>query len=127
MSDAQSHIPLFSVSDILDAIEQFNFKKAIGEDGFDGRILSIFPEVRAKVAQWITDGLNSESLPDYLRDGRMVPLSKRKDIDVVSLDDIRPIVIKSHIAKICEKALLAKIKLNSGYLLEIPKYQAGFK
>ena len=41
---------------------------------------------------------------------RLVPLSKKKGKDVVATSDIRPIVIKSHLAKICEKAILNKIK-----------------
>jgi hypothetical protein len=36
-------------------------------------------------------------------------------------------VIKSHIAKICEKAILAKIKKGKGYLLQTGNYQRGCK
>jgi len=45
----------------------------------------------------------------------------------VALDEIRPIVVRSHIAKIMEKAILAKIKEEAPQLLESRMYQTGFK
>ena len=44
----------------------------------------------------------------------MVPLQKTATMGPVALNEIRPIVIRSHISKIMEKAILAKI--NDGYL-----------
>jgi hypothetical protein len=40
-----------------------------------------------------------------------VPLSKNKGKDMATLMDIRPIIVRSHLAKILEKATLAKIEL----------------
>ena len=45
----------------------------------------------------------------------------------MTLDEIRPIVVRSHIAKIMEKAILAKIKEEAPHLLETRMYQTGFK
>ena len=50
------------------------------------------------------------SIPSYLREGRLIPLSKNKGKDMATLKDIRPIVVRSHLAKILEKATLAKIE-----------------
>ena len=45
----------------------------------------------------------------------------------MGLEEIRPIVVRSHIAKIIEKAILAKIKEEAPQLLESRIYQTGFK
>ena len=71
--------------------------------------------------------LNIGIFPEYLIQGRLVPLSKLKTNDIVCLDDIRPIVIKSHITKICEKAILFKIRSSKSEILETSSYQTGFK
>ena len=38
-----------------------------------------------------------------------MPLSKNKGKDQAELKDIRPIVVRSHVAKILEKAIMAKV------------------
>ncbi len=45
----------------------------------------------------------------------------------MGLDEIRPIVVHSHIAKIMEKAILAKMKYGAPHLLASQIYQTGFK
>lgn len=55
-----------------------------------------------KMAGDITSALNTGKIPSHLITGRVVPLSKKKGEKVVHLDDIRPIVIKSHITKIMD-------------------------
>ena len=57
----------------------------------------------------------------------MVPLQKVSGKGPVGLDEIRPIVDRSHIAKIMEKAILAKKKEEAPQLLESRMYQTGFK
>jgi hypothetical protein len=47
-------------------MDNCNFQKAIGEDGFDGAIFNLSPEVKLKVAQDILGALNACSLPEYL-------------------------------------------------------------
>ena len=49
------------------------------------------------------------SIPKYLYEGRLVPLSKNKGMDQAELKDIRPIVVRSHLAKILENAIMAKV------------------
>ena len=67
-------------------------------------------ELRSKVIYEITDALNSAKFPDYLRSGRLVPLQKTVTKGPVALEDIRPIVVRSHISKIMEKAILTIYK-----------------
>ena len=52
---------------------------------------------------------NPQAIPSYLYEGRLVPLSKNKGKDQAVLKDIRPIVVRSHVAKILEKAIMAKV------------------
>ena len=67
------------------------------------------------------------SIPDYLKEGRLVPLSKNKGKDLAGLKDIRPIIVRSHLAKILEKATLAKLEQLAPHLLATKQYQTGFK
>ena len=67
------------------------------------------------------------SVPQYLFEGRLVPLSKNKGKDQAELKDIRPIVVRSNVAKILEKAIMAKVALASPHLLQTKIYQTGFK
>ena len=68
-----------------------------------------------------------DSIPDYLSERRLIPLSKNKGKDIASLKDIHPIVVRSHLAKILEKAVLAKIEERAPHLLATKQYQTGFK
>ena len=70
---------------------------------------------------------NPRTIPEYLKEGRLIPLSKNKGKDVAELKDIRPIVVRSHLAKIMEKALQAKIEKLAPHLLKTHTYQTGFK
>ena len=54
--------------------------------------------------------MNYNTIPPYLRKGRLVPLSKQKGTGVVTIGDIRLFVVLSHISKVMEKAILAKIQ-----------------
>ena len=57
------------------------------------------------------------SIPKYLYEGRLVPLSKYKEMDQAELKDIRPILVRSHVAKILEKAIMAKVAALAPNLL----------
>ena len=57
----------------------------------------------------------------------MIPLQKTSGRGPVGLDEIRPIVVRSHIAKIMEKAILAKIREEAPHLLASQSYLTGFK
>ena len=69
----------------------------------------------------------SVDIPVYLNEGHLVLLSKNKGNDQALLKDIRPIIVRSHLAKIAEKALLAKIEKVAPHLLHTASYQTGFK
>ena len=70
-----------------------------------------------KIVNEITQALNDAAIPDYLRVGRLVPLQKTQTKGPVSLEDIRPIVVRSHISKIMEKAILSKIEKCCPHLI----------
>ena len=67
------------------------------------------------------------SIPKYLYEGRLVSLSKNKGKDQAELKDIRSIVVRSHLAKILEKAIMAKVAALAPHLLQTRIYQKGFK
>lgn len=75
----------------------------------------------------IANALNMRVIPDHLKSGRLVPLKKTLTKGPVSLDDIRPIVVRSHISKIMEKAILQKIHDTCPHLIATKMYQTGFK
>ena len=54
-------------------------------------------------------------------------LSKNKGLDQAELKDIRPIVVRSHVVKILEKAIIAKVAAVAPHLLQTRIYQTGFK
>ena len=113
---------LFSIEDIKEATKQSNFNKGLGPDCFDGNLLTKTEELGVKVMTEIADALNNSRIPDYLRVGRLVPLQKTYTKGPSSLDDIRPIVVRSHLSKIMEKAILERIKLESPHLIKSQVY-----
>jgi len=122
---------LFTDSDVVEAIKASNFNKGLGPDGFDGSVLKpgdlSHPPTKVLSAQ-ILGLLNKPmSIPKYLYEGRLVPLSKNKGKDQAELKDIRPIVVRSHLAKILEKAIMAKVAALAPHLLQTRIYQTGFK
>lgn len=56
---------LFSLNDLEEAYKQCNFDKAIGHDGFDGRILQN-DGVRRKIQGDLATALNTNCLPKNL-------------------------------------------------------------
>ena len=120
--DELDTIQLFSTEDIDNATKASNFNKGLGPDCFDGNVLKSSEELRRKIGFEITDALNSQRIPEYLRSGRLVPLQKTQGRGPVNLDDIRPIVVRSHISKVMEKAILQKIKDNAPHLVHTKVY-----
>ncbi len=74
--DELDTIRLFSTEDIDNATKASNFNKGLGPDCFDGNVLKSSEELRRKIGFEITDALNSQRIPEYLRSGRLVPLQK---------------------------------------------------
>ncbi len=68
---------------------------------FDASVLKD-KTIRQNVAEFITNALNSNNLPDHLRDFRLNLLSKTRSSEV-KVEDTRPIAIGSHLLKIVEK------------------------
>lgn len=66
--------------------------------------------------------MNNGNIPAHLKRARLVPLSKVKGSSIASVQDIRPIMIKSHIFKIIEKVLLLRIKNSRSNLLHSGAY-----
>ena len=119
--------PTISMDEVTAAISQCNFNKGIGPDGFDGMIFQKDPTIKEIIAHEIVNMLHEGAIPDHLKRARLVPLTKIKGSSVATIDDIRPIMIKSHIFKVIEKAILNKIKQSSSTLLSSGDYQNGFK
>ena len=122
---------LLTVTDVEEAMKASNFNKGLGPDRFDGTILrpgDHSHRLKQKVTSQILGLLNDPaSIPKYLYEGRLVPLSKKKGMDQAELKDIRPIVVRSHLAKILEKAIMAKVASLAPHLLQTRIYQTGFK
>ena len=112
----------FSLDDIREATKQSNFNKGLGPDCFDGNILTKNEILGTKVMQEIADSLNSAQIPEYLRIGRLVPLQKTFTKGPCALDEIRPIVVRSHLSKIMEKAILERIKSTCPHIISSKVY-----
>jgi hypothetical protein len=118
---------MFTVEDVVTAAKCSNFNKGLGPDCFDGNALRSSTELSDKIMAEIVDALNTMRIPEYLRVGRLVPLQKTSSKGPVTLDDIRPIVVRSHVSKIMEKAILEKINLTCPHVIASKVYQTGFK
>ena len=112
---------MFTMRDVEEAMKASNFNKGLGPDGFDGTILRpgdtshrLTQEISARILGLLNKPM---SIPQYLYEGRLVPLSKNKGKDQAELKDIRPIVVRSHVAKILEKAIMAKVAAAAPHLL----------
>ncbi len=66
----------FTVEEIQEATKSSNFNKGLGPDCFDGNVLKNNEQLEIKILEEITYALNSASIPEYLRVGRLVPLQK---------------------------------------------------
>ena len=112
----------FNIEDIRLATQQSNFNKGLGPDCFDGNVLTKNEQLGAKVMQEIADSLNTAQIPEYLRIGRLVPLQKTFTKGPCNLDEIRPIVVRSHLSKIMEKAILERIKSTCPHIISSKVY-----
>jgi hypothetical protein len=84
-------------------------------------------DLSEKIMAEITDALNTMRIPEYLRVGRLVPLQKTSTKGPVGLDEIRPIVVRTLVSKIMEKAILEKIYKTCPHVIASKVYQTGFK
>ena len=112
---------MFTDADVVEAMKASNFNNGLGPDGFDGTILRpgdpshrLTVGIKAVILGLLKDPMR---IPKYLYEGRLVPLSKNKGKEQAELKDIRPIVVRSHVAKILEKAIMAKVASLAPHLL----------
>ena len=66
--------------------------------------------VKLEVARWIADMLNCGVIPEYLKEGRLVLLSKDKGNSLPEINELRSITINSQILKIVEKTLINRLR-----------------
>lgn len=117
----------FTTEDIEEALRHTNGKKGLGPDLFDIEILDKDSVLRDRFKTECADALNNGRLPLHLSNGRLITLSKEHNRNVTAVENTRPIVIRSHISKVVEKALKFKIDKEHKHLLETASSQAGFK
>ena len=65
---------MFTREEVIEACKTSNFNKGLGPDCFDGNLLQCSEQLQDKVFSEITNALNSAIIPEYLREGRLVPL-----------------------------------------------------
>lgn len=118
---------LFTTDDIEQAIRDTNVLKGLGPDLFNGEILDRDETLRERFKAECAEGLNLGRLPEHLSRGRLIALSKEPGSGITEVDNTRPIVIRSHIAKILEKAIKNRIDRLYPHLLRTLRSQAGFK
>jgi hypothetical protein len=118
---------MFTVDDIVAATKSSNFNKGLSSDRFDCNMLRSSEGLNERIMVEITEAMNIVDIPKYLRLGRLVPLHKTSSKIPVGLDEIRPIVVRSHASKIMEKAILEKINLTCPHMIASKIYQACFK
>ena len=94
--------------DIVKAVKACDFSKGLGPDMFDGQLLSD-EKVLANMSELFKQALNHNVMPAYLKESRMVLLSKTGRQET-TLDDIRPIAVTNHLTKVIEKAIKIKIE-----------------
>lgn len=82
---------LFTDYDIIDAVNQCNDKKALGEDWFTVSLLKD-KELGSHLRAQLVKMLNEDATPDYLKHSRLVLLSKSSKT-TASFADIRPIAV----------------------------------
>lgn len=112
----------FTAEEIRSAAKQCKFKKGIGNDGFDGEVIGKDEALDSKIFADIAAALNERKIPEFLKHGRLIPLSKIRTQATVKVDDIRPIVVKSHLTKIIEKAIFARVKDSHEHLFKTGPY-----
>ena len=64
----------FSADEVQAALKECNFDKGLGPDGFDGNVLKTNDELKSKIITEVVSALNNGEIPEYLREGRLIPL-----------------------------------------------------
>ncbi|KEJ82912.1 Ubiquitin carboxyl-terminal hydrolase [Oxytricha trifallax] len=117
----------FNIEDVEKAIKESNFNKAIGPDGFDGKILTKSEEILKTVSEKITEWLKSGKIPQYIKEGRLILLSKTSGEHYPEVNNTRAIIVNSHLNKIVEKVIVNKLQEKGSELMRKGNQQSGFK
>ena len=99
---------IFGTDDIERAIKEVGFSKALGPNLFDGSVLAN-DDVKANCIQFLHTCLNKGGIKQYLKESRLILLSKT-DSNEVTCDNIRPIQVTSHLTKVIEQAIKNKLE-----------------
>ena len=117
---------LFYPLDILTYVYNSDFTKGLGPDYFNGEIFKASTEVRNSYCAWAVDLMNGKTkVSEYLSETRFIPLSKTSKSEC-KLEDIKGIVVNSHIVKAIDQTILDKLKSLKSDLLKVQTYQTGF-
>ena len=73
MYNVNIHKPIFTLDEVY-ALKDCNFDKGLGPDGFDGNVLKTNDELKSKIITEVVSALNNGEIPEYLREGRLIPL-----------------------------------------------------
>ena len=65
---------IFTADEVQAALKECNFDKGLGPDGFDGNVLKTNDELKSKIITEVVSALNNGEIPEYLREGRLIPL-----------------------------------------------------
>jgi hypothetical protein len=116
----------FSIESVRNAAKEITEKKAMGNDCWSVKLFTRKgPEADLlcdELAHLINDGV----IPEYCREARICPLSKTGK-QGVTVDEIRPISIQSHVRKIIEQMIKQLLEDSQSDLLTSLDYQRGFK
>ena len=75
-SSSSVSVSPFTIEEVQEATNCSNFNKGLGPDCFDGNVLKNNSYLENKILEEVTYALNSASIPENLRVGRLVPLQK---------------------------------------------------
>ena len=74
MHNDNTHKIIFTADEVQAALKECNFDKGLGPDGFDGNVLKTNDELKSKIITEVVSALNNGEIPEYLREGRLIPL-----------------------------------------------------
>jgi hypothetical protein len=74
MYNANIHKTIFTSDEVYAALKECNFDKVLAPDGFDGNVLKANDELKSKIITEVVSALNNGEIPEYLREGRLIPL-----------------------------------------------------
>ncbi|KEJ82849.1 hypothetical protein OXYTRIMIC_389 [Oxytricha trifallax] len=115
------------LNEVEQSIRECNFNKAIGPDGFYEKILGRSKSTRKTGCMKIASWLNAGQIPQYLKEGRLILLSKTAGDRYPEVNNARPIEVNSNLGKIIEKVILYKLQSGKCSLLQTGNYQSRFK